>query len=74
MKHGLSAPTFTARYHGRCGNCDNAIEPGDEATYSDDEVVHAGCAGDAPAKYRQASSNPVCTQCWLEHPKGAECP
>jgi hypothetical protein len=38
---------FTARYPGRCGLCDNAVEPGEDCTYVDDEVVHTACAREA---------------------------
>ena len=34
---------FEARYFGRCGVCDEAIRPGDSATYVDDEIAHAAC-------------------------------
>lgn len=36
--------TFTARYDGRCGVCDERIHEGDECAYADDEVCHAECA------------------------------
>lgn len=36
--------TFIAEYTSRCGLCDRDIEPGDEATYVDDEPVHVECA------------------------------
>jgi hypothetical protein len=35
--------TFTAKYFGRCGICDEDIDPGDECDYDDDEVCHAEC-------------------------------
>lgn len=38
--------TFTARYPGQCLMCFDAIEPGDEVTYVDDELMHDLCAPD----------------------------
>lgn len=35
--------TFEARYPGRCGVCDERIQPGDQATYVEDEVAHVSC-------------------------------
>jgi hypothetical protein len=35
---------FTARYTSRCAQCDELIEPGDEAGYVDDEVCCEDCA------------------------------
>lgn len=40
---------FEARYPGRCPQCGERIEPGDEVTYNDDEVVHAECDDDDEA-------------------------
>jgi hypothetical protein len=36
--------TFTAKWGGRCGLCDDRYEPGEECAYWDDEVCHADCA------------------------------
>jgi hypothetical protein len=38
------ATVFEARYHSTCGVCLEPIEPGDEVTWEDDEVVHEDCA------------------------------
>lgn len=35
--------TFTARYSGECEGCGEAIEPGDQAGYVDDELVGECC-------------------------------
>lgn len=36
--------TFTARHPGRCGSCDEPIQPGDEIGYAaDGEIAHADC-------------------------------
>lgn len=37
------AAIFTARYPGSCAQCDEHIEPGDEAGYIDDEVCCEDC-------------------------------
>ena len=43
--------TFTARYPGRCGDCKDQIDPGDEVTYAlDDVLVHADCLPDSIAR------------------------
>ena len=34
---------FEARYPGRCGVCDERINPGDMATFVEDEIAHARC-------------------------------
>lgn len=49
---------FRARYSGRCGNCDERIEPGDEVVYLDDVVVHADC--DPPTPERPVTICPTC--------------
>lgn len=40
-----SEPTqrFTARYPGRCANCDDPIEPGDEIAATDDGYLCERC-------------------------------
>lgn len=38
--------TFIAQYYSTCASCFEDIEPGDDATYQDDEVVHADCVDD----------------------------
>lgn len=39
--------SFEARYPGRCPECSEVIEPGDDVTYNDaDEVVHIECDDD----------------------------
>lgn len=52
--------SFSARYAGRCGNCDNRIEPGDEVRYDDDELVHDQCPG-------ESGPGDVCIYCWCIH-------
>jgi hypothetical protein len=53
---------FTARYRGRCDNCGEPIEVGDQLRYEGDEVVHVACV-EIPLAKRE-----VCTECWLEKP------
>ncbi|KQP81625.1 hypothetical protein [Aeromicrobium sp. Leaf291] len=60
----------TARYGGTCGECGDRFEPGTpivrESTAHDWQ--HAACP---PPADPLAPNNPVCTTCWLDHPKGA---
>jgi len=38
------AKTFEAKYYGRCQECGERIEPGDEVCYdADDDLVHEDC-------------------------------
>lgn len=42
----MASRVFIAAYHGRCADCSEDIEPGDEARYNDDdEVVGEDCCG-----------------------------
>ena len=34
---------FEAKWGGRCGICQNDIEPGDECQFVDDEICHLEC-------------------------------
>lgn len=37
--------TFRVKYPGRCAaDCGSVIEPGDDVTYVEDELVHVECA------------------------------
>lgn len=36
--------TFTAHYRGKCIECLEGIEVGDELTYVDGDLMHAECA------------------------------
>ncbi|ASR85112.1 hypothetical protein SEA_PHELPSODU_65 [Mycobacterium phage PhelpsODU] len=65
--------TFTARYTGRCAVCPTLIQKGDEVAFlSDGGLIHVDCEDNSPEP-TNARRHPVCTACWLEHPKG-ECP
>lgn len=59
--------TFIARYRGRCFICEEGIEPGDEAIYTDDdELAHPMCEdrGEPPHKRPQE----VCGDCFIVKP------
>ena len=56
--------TFEARYRSRCPLCEDRIEPGDQVTYADDELVHVACESE-PA--REDDPDEVCTACWTIH-------
>ncbi len=53
--------TFPARYPGRCGGCDQGIQPGDEVEYVDEQLVHAGCI---PMPEVETEPRPVCPTCF----------
>lgn len=64
---------FRARYRGRCAaECGRPIEPDDEVTYADDELVHAECVDGAPPRGPARPERPPCARCWLVH--AGECP
>lgn len=56
--------TFEARYPGRCQICTEPIEPGDTATYIDDELAHAHCDTEPQ---RNDDPDEACTKCWTIH-------
>ncbi|KWX66820.1 hypothetical protein [Mycobacterium sp. NAZ190054] len=56
--------SFEAKYQGRCAECDDRIEPGEQATYADDDLVHVACETE-PA--REDDPDEVCTACRLVH-------
>ena len=39
------ARVFEARYPGECAGCGEPIEPGDQVSYVDDELLGGCCAG-----------------------------
>jgi ribosomal protein L37E len=64
---------FAARYHGRCADCGEPIEPGHHVTYEDDELVCAGCVfGDSEPARQPAPRERVCPGCWLVHAGSCE--
>ena len=61
---------FIAKYHGHCeGDCDDSIEPGEQVSYVDDELMHVYCI---PRHQVQTRVTPVCSSCYLQH--AGECP
>lgn len=72
--------SFEARYWGTCGSCGDEIEPGDEVTYDDGELVHDQCSaartpvrrgrGRAPVAVavRPVPKIRVCSRCHQEIP------
>ena len=66
MRRGGADVTFEARFPGRCGVCDEAIRPGDMATYVEDEIAHATCpqptvlADPCPRCFMVPASNGEC--------------
>lgn len=71
--------TFSARYPGRCGNCDGQIEPGDLIEFTDagGVYVHTGCQDEHEHPFdspymREVRARPVCAFCCLTKPCGCE--
>lgn len=56
--------SFEAKYPGRCAECDDRIEPGEQVTYSDDELVHVACDREPQ---REDDPDEACGKCWLVH-------
>jgi hypothetical protein len=55
---------FTATYGGPCGDCDERVKPGHQATYNeDDTLVHADCADAKPEPVAE-----TCTSCFIQKP------
>lgn len=64
--------TFTAQYPGRCGDCKDEIDPGDEVTYAlDDVLVHAGCLPSEINPDKVPTGG--CTSCGLEYALNGSC-
>lgn len=71
----MSARVFTALYRSRCVGCDEAIVPGHDVTWVDDELVHLECSGTVEAAHRRAERPAViCPACFLTKPCGCEDP
>ncbi len=71
--------TFIAKYPGRCDDCRESINVGDQVEYKglgdDRALVHAVCDGpgeDQMSHLDRAALLPVCTVCWLVQPCGCE--
>ncbi len=64
--------SFTAKYRTKCAECEDPINPGEEAEYdTDGDVVHVFCPEDASATNR--TQRPVCPDCWQELPANGIC-
>lgn len=62
-KEAMMARTFTARYPGRCLECDDDIEAGQEVMYdSADRVIHVECEPDVRPTAK------ICPTCNLQEP------
>lgn len=63
--------TFEARYGGRCGECDEAIKPGQEVGYSeDDALVHTDCE----TVTRESDLRPdICPACFMARAANGSC-
>ena len=59
-----AVPTFEARYRGRCSDCREVIEPGQQVRYAGGGggLEHEDCDASAPAPVREAAP---CPSCWL---------
>lgn len=58
--------TFTACYHGACHACGEHVNPGDQVTWVDDEIVHTDC--DTPTGRPVPPPAEICTDCWVTKP------
>lgn len=63
--------SFTAKYHGSCGECAVHISPGDTAGYQDDVLVCEDCLT-GPAVLRPNRRLDICPRCHLTRP--CDCP
>ncbi len=64
----MSASATTARYSGRCGECAETWESGDPIRRSTDGAWRHD---DCPDTTDLTPRNPICPECWLDHPEGA---
>lgn len=53
--------SFVAKYDGRCGSCDEAINAGDTVKYVEDVVCHHDCKDAEPEVLDRSK---VCQSCW----------
>jgi hypothetical protein len=58
--------SFEARYHGRCADCGEHIEPGDRVRYDGGVLVHDDC--DDTITVEDDAPLDVCPTCWLIRP------
>lgn len=64
---------FAARFHGRCADCEEPIEPGDRVAFDEDnELICAGCVWGEPRRPARARPEKVCPGCHLVHAGSCE--
>lgn len=56
--------SFTAKYDGRCGGCDETIYQGDQLVMVDGRAVHEDCV--AEERKEAERRRPTCARCWQE--------
>jgi hypothetical protein len=66
----MRGQAFEARHRGTCAACDEAIKPGQQVRFDEDQLVHDDCAAAAPVERPVV----VCDRCWLVKPCGCEDP
>lgn len=55
--------TFTAKYDGRCAECQETIYAGDQLRWNEERrAIHADCASD---ELKAEVERPTCPKCWL---------
>lgn len=62
--------TFTAKYDGRCAECQETIYRGDQLQMIDGQAVHADCT---PDDRSEPPARPTCPTCWLEISTSGAC-
>jgi hypothetical protein len=62
--------TFPAKFHGRCGACDEHIVPGQPVKYVDDVLVHDDCEASAPAEVKVGET---CQGCFTQKALDGSC-
>ncbi len=62
--------TFTAKYDGRCAECEDTIYAGDVLEWVRGQVVHVDCV---PDDTKDKPTRPTCPDCWQEIPASGEC-
>lgn len=61
--------SFAAKYPGRCQDCGERFEAGDQITILHYGTIHADCNAAAPTPERPVT---ICPKCWLAQPCGCE--
>lgn len=59
--------TFEARYQGKCADCGESIEVGDEVQFTlTDDLIHADCVDDL--RVGGVAERETCGKCWMIKP------